>query len=346
MTFENPLLFFLCALGVFNSLIFSLYLLFFKKNNQIPNVFLGLLLLMLTISTGRTLYVHFTEDTSWLILQIGLSSRFLIGLFLYYYLKSFIGNLKEIPRSWVIHIMLLFSIILVVGILKPFGSERYFWDVYFWKLIYVIWGAYLILSGIVLKSTFAKLFQSTLKLTVKERWSIIVHTANVAFFLANVIGVYFIYLFATLTFTLIFYAFLIYIFFIKNREGIFDDIPEKYGAKKLENVEAKSLLKQLDKIMNEKKLYKNANIKLNDIATELGISSHKLSQLLNDNLGKSFALYINELRIEETKRLLLENNQYTLEAIGLDAGFSSKSAFYVAFKKLLGQTPSEFKNNL
>lgn len=346
MTFDNPLVFFFCALGVFNGLIFSFYLLFLKKNIQISNIFLGLLLSTLTISAGRTLYVHFTENTYWILLQIGLSVRFMIGVFLYYYLKSFIGNLKEIPRTWVIHIMLLFSFILVVGIIKPYGAERYFWDIYFWKLIYVTWGAYLILSGIVLKYTYVKLFQDRSQCTVKERWMMIMYTANVAIFVANMIGVYFLYLFATLTFTLVFYSFLIYIFFRKNREGIFDDPPQKYGAKKIESVEAKSLLKQLHRVMNEKKLYTNANIKLKDIATELNISSHKLSQLLNDNLGKSFALYINELRIEETKRLLVENHHYTLEAIGFEAGFSSKSAFYVAFKKLLGQTPSEFRNNL
>jgi AraC-like DNA-binding protein len=65
--------------------------------------------------------------------------------------------------------------------------------------------------------------------------------------------------------------------------------------------------------------------------------------LLNDNLGKSFALFINEYRIEEAKHLLKENNSFTLEAIGFEAGFSSKSTFYATFKKVTGQTPSEFK---
>ena len=81
----------------------------------------------------------------------------------------------------------------------------------------------------------------------------------------------------------------------------------------------------------------------NDIAKELQISSHQLSQLLNDNLGKSFALFINEFRIEEAKKLLKENNQFTLEAIGFEAGFSSKSTFYATFKKVVGKTPSAYK---
>ena len=43
------------------------------------------------------------------------------------------------------------------------------------------------------------------------------------------------------------------------------------------------------------------------------------------------------------KKLLEENNQFTLEAIGFEAGFSSKSTFYATFKKVVDMTPSEFQ---
>ena len=95
--------------------------------------------------------------------------------------------------------------------------------------------------------------------------------------------------------------------------------------------------------MLEKQFYKNTNVKLNDIAKELHISSHQLSQLLNDNLGKSFAQFINEYRIEEAKQLLIENTNFTLEAIGFEAVFYSKSNFYATLKKVVVKTPSEFK---
>ncbi|MDG1529680.1 MAG: helix-turn-helix domain-containing protein [Polaribacter sp.] len=133
--------------------------------------------------------------------------------------------------------------------------------------------------------------------------------------------------------------------FKKNRETIFKDIPEKYASKKIEDVEANFLVESLNTVMKEKQFHRNTNVKLNDIAKELRISSHQLSQLLNDNLGKSFALFINEYRINEAKKLLQENNQFTLEAIGFDAGFSSKSTFYATFKKIVGQTPSEYKKH-
>uniref|UniRef100_UPI0025CE57F6 helix-turn-helix domain-containing protein n=1 Tax=Winogradskyella sp. TaxID=1883156 RepID=UPI0025CE57F6 len=135
----------------------------------------------------------------------------------------------------------------------------------------------------------------------------------------------------------------IFLLFKKNRESVFQDIPEKYAAKKINSSEADHLIKELSDLIQEKALFKNSDVKLKDLADELNISKHHLSQLLNDNLGKSFAQYINELRIEEAKKLLVENNQFTLEAIGFEAGFSSKSTFYATFKKVVGQTPAEFK---
>ena len=63
-------------------------------------------------------------------------------------------------------------------------------------------------------------------------------------------------------------------------------------------------------------------------------------------LEKNFALFINEYRVAEAKQLLQENNQFTLESIGFEAGFSSKSTFYATFKKLVGKTPAAFKKEL
>ncbi|QFS27420.1 helix-turn-helix domain-containing protein [Tenacibaculum mesophilum] len=119
-------------------------------------------------------------------------------------------------------------------------------------------------------------------------------------------------------------------------------MPEKYSAKKIESDEVISLKLQLNALMGEQELYKNSDMKLSDISAKMGISSHKLSQFLNDNLGKSFAMFLNEYSIEEAKKLLKENHKITLENIGFEAGFSSKSNFYATFKKVVRQTPAQY----
>ena len=345
MTFDNPILFFLCSIGVFNGFLASFYFLFFSKHKRTQNLFFGLLLLFLSLRIGKSVYVIFTErvDRNLLILQIGLSACFLIGVSLFYYLKTSVDNTKVIPKSWKIHFSILVFFIVVIGVLKPYQTNIEFWHYYFVHSIYIVWGFYVLLSGIILKNIFIKLFTKSVKCSTSELWLIAVFIGNVLIYTAYIIGYFYLYLVGTITFSVVFYGLVIFLLFKSNRENVFKDIPEKYASKKINTTEANELIIALSKAMNNNQFHKNTNVKLNDIAKEMQISSHQLSQLLNDNLGKSFALFINEFRIEEAKKLLKENNQFTLEAIGFEAGFSSKSTFYATFKKVVGKTPSAYK---
>lgn len=342
---NNPLLFFLCSIGVFNGFIASIYFLFFSKQKRVQNFFFGLLLLFLSVRIGKSVYTIFTprEERNIWIIQIGLSACFLIGIAVFYYIKSSVENTKVVPRSWKIHIAILLIFIVTVGLIKPYATNHSFWNTYFVKFIYTIWGTYLVLSIYVLKDVLKKLFQKNIRCATSEIWLIVLLTANFLIFAAYIIGYFYLYFVGTITFSVVFYALLIFLLSKKNRDTIFQDIPEKYQAKKIDKSEEEELITALKEAMKTHQFHKNTNIKLNDIAKVLHISSHKLSQLLNDNLGKNFALFINEYRVEEAKQLLKENNQFTLESIGFEAGFSSKSTFYATFKKLIGKTPAEFK---
>ena len=199
-------------------------------------------------------------------------------------------------------------------------------------------------SGYVLKGILKKIFKKDEKCTTAELWLFNVFIANLLIYIAYIIGYFHLYYVGTLTFSFVFYGLLFFLLFKSNRDNVFKDIPEKYASKKIEDEEAVLIIEKLEKVMLQKELYKNPNIKLSSIAKELHISTHRLSQLLNDNLGKSFAQYISESRIEEAKSLIAKNNGYTLEAIGYEAGFSSRSAFYATFKKLTGMTPAAFRD--
>jgi AraC-like DNA-binding protein len=89
----------------------------------------------------------------------------------------------------------------------------------------------------------------------------------------------------------------------------------------------------------------NPNISLEMIAEELNLSQGHLSKVINTELGISFKDYLNNLRIDEAKLYLKdpEFSNYTLAAIGLEAGFNSKSAFNASFKKITGHTPSQYR---
>ncbi|KAA1244896.1 AraC family transcriptional regulator [Aquimarina sp. RZ0] len=86
-------------------------------------------------------------------------------------------------------------------------------------------------------------------------------------------------------------------------------------------------------------------ISIDGLAQECEMSSSQLSKIINEHTGQNFNQFINGLRVNYSKKLLLDTSysKFTITSIALESGFNSKSTFYNAFKKHTGMTPSEFK---
>ena len=119
----------------------------------------------------------------------------------------------------------------------------------------------------------------------------------------------------------------------------------KYHKSRLTDERAAEIERQLVKIMEIKKPFLEPELTLTELSDALSVSPHHLSQAINRELNKSFFDFVNEYRVQEAKRLLLspESCHLSILGIALDAGFNSKSAFYAAFTKHAGMTPSEFR---
>ena len=91
--------------------------------------------------------------------------------------------------------------------------------------------------------------------------------------------------------------------------------------------------------------YLDPSFSLDILALEIKMSTTKVSQSINNHSDFNFSDFINQLRIEKAKTILLDPkyDDYNIEAIGFECGFNSKSTFYAAFKKFANTTPSEFK---
>ena len=119
---------------------------------------------------------------------------------------------------------------------------------------------------------------------------------------------------------------------------------KKYaGRSLLDQVNVSSLINTLNRLMEHERLYSDDQLSLHDVADELSITPHQLSQLLNDRLNTNFNNFINLHRINEAKELLLNNPDKTVLAIALEVGFNSKSAFYEAFSRFTGMSPQNFR---
>ena len=106
------------------------------------------------------------------------------------------------------------------------------------------------------------------------------------------------------------------------------------------------LHKQLLDVMNEKKLFLIQDLSLQDLSAELNSNLNYMSQTINAISKQSFFDFINTYRINHAKALLVDVSfsHYSVEGIGKESGFRSKSAFYNAFKKYCNMSPAVYRN--
>ena len=120
---------------------------------------------------------------------------------------------------------------------------------------------------------------------------------------------------------------------------------ERSGLKEQTALEYIDLIKQY---MEKEQPYLQGDFTIEKMAHELNIQKHYITQVLNERLNKNFYTFVNEYRVEEVKLRLADkkHENLTLLALAYDSGFNSKSSFNTIFKKLTGQTPSEYKKSI
>jgi AraC-like DNA-binding protein len=120
---------------------------------------------------------------------------------------------------------------------------------------------------------------------------------------------------------------------------------KKYQKSGMDTDELERNFARLGRLMADEKPYRDSELTLLSLATKLSLSPHHLSQLLNERVGKNFYDYINEYRVDEVKRELVnpQKSNFTILAIALECGFNSKSTFNTCFKKNTGLTPSQYR---
>ena len=135
---------------------------------------------------------------------------------------------------------------------------------------------------------------------------------------------------------------------MSNNINIKNDDFQKYNRAGLSKEFSLELKSNLITLMESKKPYLNNELRLNDIADYLKITRNQASQVINEHFDKGFFDFINFYRIKEAINLMEsdKNNKLTIIEIIFKSGFNNKVSFYKHFKKYIGKTPLDFKNNL
>ena len=122
---------------------------------------------------------------------------------------------------------------------------------------------------------------------------------------------------------------------------------KKYETSALDEAAGKEAQFRIEHYMLESKAYLKPDFNLTSLAEAVEMPAHQVSQVLNVYIGKNFFDFVNTYRIEECRRLLRnDRTTQTITEIMYAVGFRSKSVFNTAFKRSVGQTPSQYRKNL
>jgi AraC-like DNA-binding protein len=130
-------------------------------------------------------------------------------------------------------------------------------------------------------------------------------------------------------------------------ENAIELVKTKKCAPIIHDDQLQEYLERLEEYVETEKPHLDSELTLGSLATLLDIPKHHLTETLNRKLHKNFYSYINELRLEDVKKLLLDpkNATESILTLSYQAGFNSKTTFNSFFKKATLMTPSQFRKS-
>ena len=347
MTPEQQLIFLFSALGAFNGILLSGYFLLLKKDRRLSDLFLGGLLLSLSVRIMKSVFLFFNPKLFQLFVQIGLSACMLIGPFLYLYVANARLEGHQLKTRWWWYLVPVFLAIGWLSYFFPFTGPLNNWGP-FVGYIYKFWLLCILAAAYQLRSTLMRLWKRGTALSSEEIWLLNVFSGVSVIYLAYTTSSYTSYLAGALSFSFIFYLSLLLWYYQRNRKTIATDEPITNTNSVLTEEGARSNMQQLSSLMDTDRLFLEPELTLVKLSRHIGIPSKQLSQSIKMATQENYSKYIASLRVTEAKRLLVspEYAHLKISAIAHDSGFNSLSAFNASFKQFTGLTPAGFRKQV
>lgn len=303
---------------------------------------LGALLIAVGFRTVKSTFYYFNPDLAIGFLQIGLAACLLIGPLTYLYVLGHLADVKQraAGNHWRWHLVLA-ACIICVAVSFPYARYPDAWYYYICG-IHAYWFAYLLAAGKNLWQARAHLRDENGRIARSNILVLGVYFSSFLLLVAYVATPLTSYIVGALSFTFSVHVGILSLI-VRHDARAETGKKEKYQNRKLTGQDASELIAALDLVMREQQLYLNPNLTLALLAKKVGHLPTTVSQAINDNLGKSFNLYINEFRIRHAQDLLTGESRMNMEFVAERSGFNSTSTFFSAFKKISGQTPASYR---
>ncbi|PKP08601.1 MAG: hypothetical protein CVU08_15000 [Bacteroidetes bacterium HGW-Bacteroidetes-3] len=335
--FFNRLELIISSIGVILGFLFGFFLILKKNKNSKTNLFLAIYLLGYSLRIGKSL-LHNYYSINTVILTIFLGVILVIGPSLLFYSKLLYQTNYSIKKSkYYLHYTPFLGVICFSWIIPNNGepSSRFFYfGLFFHGLAYSFFTLFWILK-----------YRPLNKEVKIKRWLISLTLVTILMF-ANSILIFFnvVPFYPSSAFLFSFVVLFLSIWALKNT-WLFKVENEKYSNSNLSNDKATKYMMQLNKLMENEKLFLNPELTLTKLSIVIGISSKQLSQIINQIENINYSQYVAMYRIEEAKRLLIlpEYKHYKISTVAYESGFNNISSFNAAFKKISNTTAIEYR---
>jgi AraC-like DNA-binding protein len=326
--------------GIINGLVIAFVLFLLNFGNRKANQLMGLLVVAVCLKLGYALLIniqHEWQAPSLLLYYFSESAYISFGPLLLLYFYAFLS--KKISTR--------FIVAMFIPALSPFAGHFISFDIPLWAM--QVWFFIFLL---IISIQFRSVIFSGEKSSFTRQDQIWLRVLFVSFFLiwltANLLFIdfkfYFLELLAVVIAAIyvVLYSAIRFYWFIEG-----DKLKvQKYVNSTLTVGEAEVIMSKLTRVMEVERLYIDPEITLPKVAERIQIRSHKLSQVINQQLNMTFNEYINSCRIGEIKGImkLPEYKSLKIASIAYDCGFNTISSFNSAFKKFTNFTPSQYRN--
>lgn len=366
---------FIILLGGIQGIILSLVLFFSAKEERKANKFLSLLVFIMSLlnldlfADDANLYTFYKLPFSVPFLHLG------VGPSLYFYTICLINPAYKLSKKDLLHflpvIIECFYYLSTVLWMTRAGLEFHYWwidpvESYSSMLALV---AYIFMSNRTLKFHQLKKIEKTDDILGKQltllRWFLL--SMIIILVLWFSLYVYYDYRFKFMNYTspgsdleeffpvLLALTLVIYIigfssYFRREARPMKAEVESRAGTENpFNHKNPEELSKYIDRIMtvmHQEKLYLNPDLSLTILSKHLELNPKYLSYILNSEMNSKFYDFVNEFRVEEVKKRLLdaEYKNLTIIAIAFDSGFNSKAAFNRIFKNFTNMSPKKYKD--
>lgn len=106
-----------------------------------------------------------------------------------------------------------------------------------------------------------------------------------------------------------------------------------------------ALVEKLSSEMNRSELFRDPDLTLSRLARHLGLPAREISKAVNRSTGLNISQFINNMRISAVCKMLTTTDVSVTTAM-LEAGFYTKSNFNREFRRVTGQTPTDWRSGI